>query len=420
MALAEGVETTEELQMVIHLGADLIQGYYTAKPSAEIIPCIDKKIRDEIRTYYQERVDGTNKNIYVAGKTNRVSLNSLVKDGCTDIVVGGEGMVYKDIAIIGTPSMKTEVHLRIESGYNGRITLENVYFSNIKNRPCIEICSGAEATIVLQGDNELKGSGIQVMDGAKLILEGDGNLNIDLNAPKYYGIGNELGAKHGDIIFAQDGRITIHTSGMDGVCIGSGLGGNIEINRGHYMLKTNGDKCVGIGSMDGDADLRIDTCLIEIDLIATRGVSIGSLNGNAKIVVNKSSVKCFGGGHEVAVMGTCNGELCEINIVDSSTEIEICSEYATCMGALRGTTKIETRFVGLRINNSGESALALGGFNDQTYLNLISTDTRVDVHNKVNVDTYAKDENIKFYNGRIRFVVNDKEIERIIRYGREK
>ena len=58
MALAEGVETTEELQMVIHLGADLIQGYYTAKPSAEIIPEIDKKIRNEIKAYYQERQDG--------------------------------------------------------------------------------------------------------------------------------------------------------------------------------------------------------------------------------------------------------------------------------------------------------------------------------------------------------------------------
>ena len=34
-ALAEGVETAEELQTVIHLGADLIQGFYTARPSAD-------------------------------------------------------------------------------------------------------------------------------------------------------------------------------------------------------------------------------------------------------------------------------------------------------------------------------------------------------------------------------------------------
>ena len=38
LALAEGVETSEELRTVIHLGADLIQGFYTSKPKAEIIP----------------------------------------------------------------------------------------------------------------------------------------------------------------------------------------------------------------------------------------------------------------------------------------------------------------------------------------------------------------------------------------------
>lgn len=78
---------------------------------AEIIPHIDEKIRNEIKTYYQERQDGSTKQIYIAGKTNRVSLSNLSKDGCTDIVVGEKGMVYKDIAIIGMPSVKTDIHI---------------------------------------------------------------------------------------------------------------------------------------------------------------------------------------------------------------------------------------------------------------------------------------------------------------------
>ena len=419
MALAEGVETSEELRMVIHLGADLIQGFYTAKPSPEIVPSIDKKIRNEIKAYYQEKMDGVDKNIYVAGKTNRVSLNTLVKDGCTDIVVGQEGMVYKDIAIIGTPSMKSEVHMRVESGYSGRIILENVYFSNVKNRPCIEISSGADVTLVLQGDNELHGSGIQVMEDSKFVLEGDGNLSIDLNAPGYFGIGNELNLKHGDIIFEQDGRVLIHTSGKDGICIGSGLGGNIEVNRGHYILKTNGDNCVGIGAMDGEVDLLLDACLIEIDLVATRGVSIGSMNNNTKVKINKSSIKCFGGGREIAVIGSFEGDNCDVEIVDSSAEINICTEYGTCIGAISGATRLDTKFVGLRLNSSGEKALAFGGFNDDVYLNIISTDTIVDVHNKINVETYAKEENIKLYNGRINFMVNDRGVERKLKFGKE-
>lgn len=46
--LAEGVETKEELCEVIGLGVDLIQGFYTARPSAEVLKEIDKKIVKDI------------------------------------------------------------------------------------------------------------------------------------------------------------------------------------------------------------------------------------------------------------------------------------------------------------------------------------------------------------------------------------
>lgn len=48
LSLAEGVETAEELKMVITLGVDLIQGYYTAKPCCEIIPQIAPKVLETI------------------------------------------------------------------------------------------------------------------------------------------------------------------------------------------------------------------------------------------------------------------------------------------------------------------------------------------------------------------------------------
>lgn len=51
MALAEGVETSEELKAVIQLGADLIQGYYTARPNANIIQHIPPKTANEIARY---------------------------------------------------------------------------------------------------------------------------------------------------------------------------------------------------------------------------------------------------------------------------------------------------------------------------------------------------------------------------------
>ncbi len=53
-ALAEGVETTKEMETVISLGVDLIQGYYTAKPNAEIVQEIAPDIQEEIKDFYEK------------------------------------------------------------------------------------------------------------------------------------------------------------------------------------------------------------------------------------------------------------------------------------------------------------------------------------------------------------------------------
>lgn len=53
MALAEGVETSAELETVINLDSDLIQGYYTARPNPEIIQQIPTKIANEITRHNQ-------------------------------------------------------------------------------------------------------------------------------------------------------------------------------------------------------------------------------------------------------------------------------------------------------------------------------------------------------------------------------
>ena len=58
VALAEGVETEAELMTVIMLGADLVQGYYTAKPEKEMLQSVGHRAAESIRMYaaikYQE------------------------------------------------------------------------------------------------------------------------------------------------------------------------------------------------------------------------------------------------------------------------------------------------------------------------------------------------------------------------------
>lgn len=411
MALAEGVETAEELRTVIHLGADLIQGFYTAKPSAVIIPQIGEVCRNEIKQYYQERIDGNNKKVYSAGKSNRISLTKLVKDGYTDILVGKDEMVYKDVSIIGTPEMKTDIHLRVESGYNGRIILEDVCFTNIKKRPCIEIGADASVTIVLCGTNYLFNSGIQVHETSKLIIEGKGTLNIDLNAPDYYGIGNTLDARHGELIFEQDGAINIDCRGQKGICIGSGLGGNISINRGEYHFNSCTESCVGIGAITGETAPKIDMCLIEADFTGETGLLIGSLENNACVSVNKSTLHFYAKSNNMCVMGSLNGDKAVVNTESFGGVFNIMSDKATIFGALNGTSDINVCNASLKLEATGKESLIFGGYDSNTSLNIFNSDVNAVIRSAEAKDTYAPEENINIVNGRIRILANDNEIK---------
>jgi EAL domain-containing protein (putative c-di-GMP-specific phosphodiesterase class I)/DNA-binding LacI/PurR family transcriptional regulator len=414
LALAEGVETAEELRNVIHLGADLIQGFYTAKPSAEILSQIDERIRNEIKLYYQERIDGNNKKVYSAGKTNRISLTKLERDGYTDIVVGKDEMVYKDVSIIGTPEMKTNIHLRIEAGYSGCISLEDVFFANIKKRPCIEIGADSNVTIVLHGTNHLMDSGIQVHESARLTIEGKGTLNIDLNASEYYGIGNKLDARHGELIFDQDGAIKITCRGQKGVCIGSGLGGTININRGEYNFKSCTESCVGIGTITGEAKPMINMCLIEADFTGETGILVGSLESNACVSINKSTINFYGKGNHMAIIGSINGEKADIVTDSFGVTSNVMSDNSTVFGALHGISDIALTDSSLKLESKGQKALIFGGYNENTALELYNSDINAVVRSGLEKDTYASEENIRIVNGRMRILLNDKEIKHSI------
>ena len=51
LSLAEGVETEAELDCVISLGVDLIQGYYTGYPAKDPVSAIDEHVSEQIRIF---------------------------------------------------------------------------------------------------------------------------------------------------------------------------------------------------------------------------------------------------------------------------------------------------------------------------------------------------------------------------------
>ncbi|MBR4621978.1 MAG: EAL domain-containing protein [Ruminococcus sp.] len=410
-ALAEGVETYEEMRSVILLGVDLIQGFYTGRPAPEFIDSIDGRVRAEIETCHRESQLGSDHK-YIAGKTNRVSLAALVKDGCTEIVVGHGTMVYKDIAVIGAPNIRSDIHIKIEAGYVGRITLENVYLTNNPGHPCIDIGGNADVTLLIEGENFMRNSGIRVPPTSRLTLEGTGNMSIELYYPEFYGIGNDVGSVHGDLILQPSGLVQILGRGASGVCIGSGLGGIIKINSGQYILETNSETGVAIGAITGSAQAEIRKSNVSIEFAATNGIGIGSVSGSARMLLSNSAFMLYGSGNDVAGIGTLGSSLASAEIFESSPIMNISANCCTSIGSFGGRTEIKAVSSVMKFETSGDDAIAIGGFNDDADIELRNSDIRWSVHNKTGRDICMARSDIRNIGGRERFVLNDTEIKR--------
>ena len=407
LALAEGIETADELHTVIMLGADLIQGYYTAKPSAEIISSIPEEIKQLIRKYHQEREDGIGQQVYIADSTERILLERLTQSDMKRIVIGANG--NGDVSLEGDVNNDTQLRIETRKGFAGKITLENAWLTSIKNKPCIDIGEDCDVTLVLVGENKLETGGILVPESSRLTIAGDGKLEIELDGSEFYGIGNGIGHLHGELVFEQSGRITVNARGQNGIAIGSGNGGVIKINAGQYRLNLQGDVVVGIGSLYSDNQLVIHDCDIGMEMTAARGTAIGSIGKDDDITIFKTSAKLFMSGIELVGIGTIDGELAKFTIYEASCFVNINGERCSAVGALEGKSDITFRQAAVNLTVIGKQGLGIGGFSDDTTLQQKSADTRISVESSIEPSEHLDREQLTIEGDKFLFTYNDKE-----------
>ena len=304
ITLAEGVETSEELRTVILLGVDLIQGYYTGRPKAEIIDSIDPAIKAEIREERQKYESAGNDSVFVAGREGRIVLPKLDEQGVEVISVGRSESTFIDFMITGSPELMTKIVMKVSNGYSGRITLENVGFGSDSNGPAISIDGDSNVTLVCKGINKLL-KGIYVAPGSTLHIEGDGDLNITVSAMDFYCIGAGTEQTHGDIfIDGFDGYLVINGNGVSGVGIGSGLGGNITINGAKLSITTPGRSTVAIGNIKGESNINITACDMNISCRSLQCTGIGTHDGSAEIKISNSKLTSSVDGRDAMLIGS--------------------------------------------------------------------------------------------------------------------
>lgn len=415
LALAEGVENYLEMEMVIKLGVDLIQGFYTAKPSPEIIDSIDQMVINEILKVNADMDMRKGNNTYTSGRASWLSLNALGKEGYNRIVAVDSNVTYRDFTLAGTPGHQVEMVLEVHDGFFGNITLENASIFSAKNSPCIVLGENVDLTIVLKGDNLFKNGGILVPESSKLTIKGDGDLRIYLSTGKYFGIGNQVDKKCGEMVFHQDGEIVINASGRIGVGIGAGMGGDISVERGKYNINLTGEKGVGIGAIEGDVKMHIDSCDLKIDVSTHMGVCIGSIESDADLSFKYSSIIMQGNGEKFTACGTIDGKTGKIYFADGSFTASLRSPHSTIFGSLVGNTDFFFERGKLRADNFGENALIYGGADGDVHVRMENFDCKSVVRSELKKDTFASEEDFILINGSAEFEVNGDKISRQLR-----
>jgi len=411
LALAEGVETAEELQMVIHLGVDLIQGYYVARPGAEILEGIHKDIRNEILEYNRVEKHNRGRKVYEAGKEARISLGRLVAEKYSIIEILAQETHSQDITIHGVPDLETDMYLRIKNGYTGKITLDSVTLMGEKHGACIDIGNDCDVKLILVGDNRCINGGIRVPSGSRLTVSGSGHMQISVDAANYFGIGNSSDAKHGELIFNQDGIIEIKGSGMRGVGIGSGLGGVLHIEKGKYIINLVGQEGVGIGALTGDVVPIIKNCDMRIETGTERAVALGSLFGNVYVKQDHISFVCELNGDDIVAIGSLRGKNVHVEMSHVNVKINIRAYRIHAIGTQEGELYVNVRDGSILITGDGTESYGIGNAAQTGNMTVYSAKVENIIRTKHNTNQGIKKENIQLLKGECIFL---EESERMV------
>ncbi len=399
MALAEGIETSGELKCVMRLGADLIQGYYTARPNAEILDEIDSEIKEEIIKINKEIEEGGDSRFY-AGRTTRVSISQLLREHFNTIVIGSKDVKFKNITIVGVPGREQAMEIEILDGYKGQVILENVTLMSMRNHPCIRIGEDCNVGIKLMGGNRMKNGGIRVPESSKLNIEGDGSLIIECGGDNCFGIGNGGKEKHGEIESFLDGDITMELSGSNTAGIGGGAGGRISLHKGKYVFVINSDSAVAVGSVSGVTKVSLETCHVESRILTKKAVALGSLYGDVLAYMHNCSLHTRITSHQAVVVGSLEGLDVKYEASDMAIKADVKANIGSCVAALCGKTYVQVDDATVDYTAFGTELYGLGGMNEDTGGELVSCDINADIHSPNGAVIKAPIENLHIVDGR--------------------
>lgn len=305
MALAEGVELSEELQTVIAMGVDLIQGYYTAKPSPDIVPCIDPAIMQEIQDYNRLSENQRIRKTYFTGDEREVSLMALDLDGYTDIIVS-----KPEYTLTGNKNFVSEMTIKAKDNTDCCLNLMDIALKNELAGASITVGKNSTMTLNIIGEVSVYG-GIYVPSGSSLKVIGSGSLIMHSATNQSYAIGSGGSASYGNIDIDMTGGVYIRLDSEKSIAIGGKSNdgvSHINICCKELEIEQMSKESLSIGSLQSGADIYIHDTRMSIVHHSRTAIAIGSFSSPCNIRVNSGSSNFVLSGDKIGGLGSFNSD----------------------------------------------------------------------------------------------------------------
>lgn len=353
--LGEGVETREELENLIILGVDYIQGYYTSKPNAVLLLDIPADIKNEILDINIKNV-GYARKTYVVSDQEPVDVVALAVKGYNNLEIK-----TSPVFISGDPSRTVNMRIRCEDGYKGTININDINIDSI-DAPVLALGNNCEVMLKVDGSCYFSYEGIRVPESSRFILGGSGSLNIDVSGNNGVIIGGNYMQDFGEIILDMDGDLNINSKGDNIIAVGGGLGGknsSISVLRGEISANLRAPSVIGIGAISGTSSIKISESRLGFEASGQNVVAIGSKNGNVDIECN-ADVTADCSGDNCCVIGTLENGSGNVSIMGGNYDLAIHAKNSVAIGAMSGKTDVSVNYGYFKLCCEGNTAVGIG------------------------------------------------------------
>lgn len=396
--LAEGVETSAELNAVINIGVDLIQGFYTARPSFEILDEIDSDVRNEIIYLNTKNQTSDTRKIYVVTEEDELPLMRLSLNQYTGILIS-----KSEFRLVGNTKYCADMSIKIKDGIKCRLTIKDVFLESVMQLPCIELGNNSELTLVLEGQNQFRKLGILVPKDSKLTVEGDGNLVFRVQGIRSYAMGNDSEGTFGHISWKGTGALDILVEADYGIGIGGGKASDnsyIGLLAGTVRTEAACGNSISIGCVNDSVPIEVKDSNVKLELKTDNGIGIGCKNDRQNILVKNANLNIICAGAVISAIGSNDDTPTGGSIDISNSDVTISSngQRLALLGGMNGSSDISISNSSVSLRGEGNEVVALGTNDNESVINASNCSLNIKVSSGVPVAIGALEENLHFNN----------------------